>query len=58
VKENNDVVEMVESDAAALRVLDHETRNARRMPVRHSTTSDGEIRLKKAFPLGEFPDSV
>ena len=48
VKEINDVVAMVESSTAALRVLDHETRGTHgRRPVMRSTASDGEMRLKK-----------
>ena len=56
VKETNDVVEMVESSTAALRVLDHETRGTHgRMPVMRSTAGDGEMRLKKVFRAVNSP---
>jgi hypothetical protein len=51
VRENNNVVKMVENDAAASQVLDHEPRNSCAMPVMRNTTSGGKTRMKKACPV-------
>jgi len=58
VKETNDVVEMVESGAAALRVLDHETRNPRPHASHAQHRQRWRDALEKSLPRGEFPDLV
>ena len=58
VKENNDVAEMVESDAAALRVLDHETKNSRPHASYMEHYQQWQDSLEKSLPDGEFPDPL
>jgi hypothetical protein len=58
VKENEDVAEMVKSDAARLRVLNHETR----LSQPHASYAEHHQRwqdsLENSLPGGEFSDPV
>jgi len=53
-KENNDVAEMVESNAAALRCWTTKRSTHDHMQVIWNTTSSGKTRLKKACPTVNF----